>query len=314
MKRRAIIIGSSGQDGRLLTALLRSKGYDVTGVNRKTHDISDPSQIEKLIRTVAPDELYYLAAIHQSSEMTSSTNSLLLEESFSVNALFFGYFLQKLVEFMPKCAIFYASSSHIFPSQTSNKLIENSEKKPESIYAITKCAGMQLCEYYRWQFGLKASVGILFNHESSLRSSGYLSKRIAQAAASISRTGQGYLMLGDLDAVVDWGAAEDYVDAMHRILQLGAGDDFVIATGQMHSVACFAEIAFQYVGLDYRNHVKVNPKIITRPPRIRCGNPAKLMKATGWQTTVTFSELVKRLVEYELTRLTQPKGVFNESF
>ncbi len=287
----------------MLTALLRSKNYEVVGVSRATHDIANPIHVEELVRGVKPDEVYYLAAHHQSSEAVPEPGKVLLERSFSVNVLSFGYFLQALAEQRLQCGAFYASSSHVFPGHGTGKLNENSEKKPGSIYAITKVAGMQVCDHYRLQYGLKASAGILFNHESSLRTPNYLSKRIARAAASIARAGHGTLSLGNLEATVDWGAAEDFVDAMHRMLQLDAGDDFVVATGAPHCVADFAEIAFQHVGLDYRNHVEVDPARMTRAPETRIGNPNKLMQATGWKITIPFDEMVVRLVEHELSAL-----------
>lgn len=300
MRRKAIIVGSNGQDGQLLTAHLRLRDYEVVGVNRTTHDIANPDLVQELIGSVKPDEIYYLAAHHHSSEAAPELGKVLLERSFSVNVLSFGYFLQALAEHRPQCAAFYASSSHVFPGNGLDHLSESSEKKPGSIYAITKFAGMQVCDYYRLQHGLKVCAGILFNHESSLRTANYLSKRIARAAASISREGRGTLILGNLDATVDWGAAEDFVDAMHRMLQLEAGDDYVVATGVPHTVADFAEVAFRRVGLDYRNHVDVNPARMTRAQETRIGNPSKLMQATGWKVTIPFDEMVVRLVEHEL--------------
>jgi len=300
VRRRAIIVGSNGQDGQLLAAHLRLQDYEVVGVGRTTHDIANSTQVEELVGSVKPDEVYYLAAHHHSSEATPERGKVLLERSFSVNVLSFGYFLQALAEHRPQCAVFYASSSHVFPGDASGILSEASEKKPGSIYAITKFAGMQVCDHYRLQHGLKVSAGILFNHESNLRTPNYLSKRIARAVASIYKEGRGTLSLGNLDATVDWGAAEDFVDAMHRMLQLEAGDDFIVATGVSHTVADFAEVAFRYVGLDYRNHVDVDPARMARAPERRIGNPSKLMQTTGWKITIPFDELVVRLVEHEL--------------
>jgi GDPmannose 4,6-dehydratase len=265
-----------------------------------THDISNPIQVEKLVQGVKPDELYYLAAHHQSSEAVPESGKILLERSIAVNVLSFGYFLQTLVQNRSQCAVFYASTSHVFPSNELGTLSEESEKRPGSIYAITKCAGMQLCDHYRLQYGLKVSAGILFNHESSLRKSSFLSKRIARAVVSISNEGREKLSVGTLDSIVDWGAAEDFVDAMHRMLQLDAGEDFIVATGVPHSVADFAEIAFNYVGLDYRNHIEINPMRMTRAPETRIGNPSKLMQATGWKINIPFEDMVVRLVDDEL--------------
>lgn len=300
MTRTAVIVGSDGQDGQLLFAHLRSKGYKVVCVGRATLDIANPSKVEELVRTVQPGELYYLAAHNHSSEAEPDLSQLLLERSFAVNVLSFGYFLQALAEYCPECAVFYASSSHIFPGDGSQRLTEESEKRPGSIYAITKFAGMQVCDYYRTQHGLKVSAGILFNHESSLRKLNYLSRRITRAVVSICKDGGGNLSLGNLDSTVDWGAAEDFVEAMHRILQLERGDDFIVATGIPHTVADFVEIAFNYVGLDYRNHIEIDPARIRRVPEVRIGDPSKLMKTTGWKVTIPFDEMVIRLVECEL--------------
>ena len=285
-----MIVGSNGQDGQLLSTHLRSMNYDVVGVSRTTHDIANPAQVEELVRSAKPDEIYYLAAHHHSAEAAPGSGKVLLERSFSVNVLSFGYFLQALAEYRPQCAAFYASSSHIFPGNGAGKLSEVSEKRPGSVYAITKFAGMQVCDFYRLQHGLKVSAGILFNHESTLRAQNYLSKRIARASAAIFREGGGTLSLGNLDATVDWGAAEDFVDAMHRMLQLEAGDDFIVATGVPHTVADFAEIAFRHVGLDYRNHIEIKPARLSRLPEIRIGDPSKLMQATDWKVTIPFDE------------------------
>lgn len=293
-------MGSTGQDGQLLSQLLRSKGYEVVGVSRDTLDITNRANVDELVRSIKPKELYYLAAHHHSSEAALDFSQLLLEASFSVNVLAFGYFLQALAAHCPGCSAFYASSSHIFSGDVSQRLTEESEKKPGSIYAITKLAGMQMCDYYRTHHGLKVSSGILFNHESSLRTPDYLSKKIVQAAVTISKLGSGTLSLGNLDATVDWGAAHDFVDAMHRILQLETGDDFIVATGIPHTVADFLEVAFSHLGLDYLNHIEVNPDLIGREPKIRIGDPSKLVKATGWKPTISFDEMVVRLVEHEL--------------
>lgn len=300
VRRKAIIVGSGGQDGQLLARLLRSKGYDLVGVGRQPHDITDPAQVDRLVRQVLPDEIYFLAAHHHSSEATPEAGKILLERSFAVNVLSLGYFLQAIAEARPQCAVFYASSSHVFPGNTKGRLSEDSEKRPGSIYAITKYAGMQICDHYRLQHGLRVSAGILFNHESSLRTPNYLSKKLARAAALAARTGQGITSLGSLDATVDWGAAEDFVDAMHRVLQLDTGEDFVIATGRSHTVADFADVAFRHVGRDYRVHVEIDPGRVTRAPETRIGDPSKLIGKTAWQITIPFEDMVTRMVDFEL--------------
>jgi GDPmannose 4,6-dehydratase len=295
-----VIIGSDGQDGRLLTGHLRSKNYDLTLVTRFSHDISDPVQVENIVRQAKPTEIYYLAAHHRSSEGATEPGQALLETSFGINVLSPGFFLESIVSQRPDCRMFYASSSHVFSGSAPGKLNENHQKKPESIYAITKHTAMQLCSFYRTTHGTNASCGILFNHESVYRPSGYLSKKISRAVATISRQGHGNLELGDLEAVVDWGAAEDYVDAMHRILQVGQGGDYVVATGVPHTVGEFVDLAFRHVGLDYRNHVTIRPAVVTRKSVTRIGDPAKLMRDTGWDISIRFDEMVARLVDHEL--------------
>jgi len=301
--RKAIIVGSAGQDGRLLTEHLVVRGYEVIGVDRYNHDISDSVQIQELVHNARADEIYYLAAHHQSSEGKSDADTELLKQSYVVNVMALGYFLQAALKGKEGCGIFYASSSHVFSGGTMVPLNEESPKQPASIYALTKLAGMQLCEFYRTHYGLKASSGILFNHESPFRRPGFLSKQIAMAAARIAKEGEGELVVGNLDAVVDWGAAEDFVDAMHRVLQLKQGGDFIIATGIPHTVSDFARVAFEHVGLDHRKYVRVSPGKIGKRPTTLIGNPAKLMETTGWKATRAFHEMVASLVDFELARL-----------
>jgi GDPmannose 4,6-dehydratase len=303
VRRKAIIVGSAGQDGRLLAAHLAASDYEIVGVSRSSHDISNPSQVQTLVREFAPDEIYYLAAYHHSAEAMQEAESELLRRSYAINVVGLGNFLNAILDSKKECGTFYASSSHVFAGGSLDPLDEECSLQPVSIYALTKQAGMQLCAFYRAQHGLRASTGILFNHESPLRASTFLSKQIAMAAARISRTGEGELVVGTTEAVVDWGAAEDFVDAMRLIVQLPQGDDFVIATGHPHTVADFARVAFERVGLDYRMHLRIIPSKVTRPSATRIGNPAKLTRATGWRARTDFREMVENLVDFELAAL-----------
>ena len=304
VRRKAIIVGSAGQDGRLLAAHLAARDYAIVGVSRSSHDISNPAQVQALVREFAPDEIYYLAAYHHSAEAKQeAAEGELLGRSYAINVVGLGYFLHAVLENKRECGVFYASSSHVFAGGSLEPLDEESSRQPVSIYALTKQAGMQLCAFYRAQHGLRASTGILFNHESPFRASTFLSKQIAMAAARISCTGEGELVVGTTEAVVDWGAAKDFVDAMHQVLQLPQGDDFVIATGNPHTVADFARTAFEHVGLDYLKYLRIIPSKVTRPAATRIGNPAKLTRVTGWRACTDFREMVENLVDFELAAL-----------
>lgn len=300
MSRRAMVVGSEGQDGRLLSHLLLSKGYELTRVGRQSLDITQPPEVKTLVETIQPDEIYYLAAHHHSSEALQSEEDL-LAGSFRVNTIGFGNVISAAVSSRSSAGIFYASSAHIFAGNDHRLLDESDDPRPESIYAISKVAAMQLASHYRGECGLRVSCGILFNHESVYRPAQFLSAKVAAAAARIRKTGQGTLVIADLDAVVDWGAAEDYVDAMHRILQLEDGADFVVATGIPHTVRDFVTVAFEHVGLDYQSHVVADASLLQRPTARRIGNPAKLKSATDWQPAISFEEMVVRMVEHEMS-------------
>jgi GDPmannose 4,6-dehydratase len=180
---------------------------------------------------------------------------------------------------------------------------ENTPLRPFSPYGITKTAGVQLCRMYRDSHGVHASVGFLYNHESPLRKSNFLSTRIVRSAVEISRGRRTKLVLGDLSARVDWGYAPDYVEAMIRILQLNSADNFVISTKESHSVEEFVEVAFTHLGIDWRQHVEVQPSVVVKRFIELVGDNAKLRAATGWSPSVSFQGMVRLLVEAELQRV-----------
>ena len=299
--RRAIIVGSNGQDGQHLAKLLKEKGYQLACLTRSGLDITDKTEVHHLVSDFDPHEIYHLAAYHHSAEAVQGSDELLFERSFALHATSTVYFLEAIERSAPKARLFFASSSHIFQDSGLRKLNEDSVPHPGNIYAITKYSGMLACKYYREKKGIFASCGMLFNHESSLRPPHFLSRKIAIAAAYISRKQADSVELGDLDAVVDWGYAPDYVDAMHRILQVEFPSDYVVATGQAHTVREFADIAFRYVGLDYRNFVKVRPGLLTKNIETRIGDASKLNRDTDWKPSVTFEEMVQGLVQSELS-------------
>jgi GDPmannose 4,6-dehydratase len=305
----AIIIGATGQDGTYLYRLLDKKGYRLLGIGRQKNltnhpgwagfapvDITNPDAVRAIVQACQPDEVYHLAAIHQSSEDPVADPVTLFNQSYNVNVGSLANFLEAIRECSPKTRLFYAASSHIFGRPEQEPQDENTRIAPLAIYGITKASGLYLCRMYRTVHNVYASVGILYNHESPLRGGQFVSKKIARAAVMCKRDPAHHLVLGDLSAEVDWGYAPDYAEAMHRILSLPAPDDFVVATGRKHRVEDFVRIAFASVGLDWKKFVSERGGIITRPPVAFVGNPAKLERMTGWKRPVTFDEMVRLLV------------------
>lgn len=301
--RTAIIVGSRGQDGRHLSDLLRQNNYHVVGVSRSDIDITNAASVRDLIDDSRPDEVYLLAACHHSAESCFESDDELFEKSQAVHTTATVHFLEAIACQSPKARLFYAASSHIFPDSGQYLLDESSVPIPGSIYAITKYAGMLACRYYRERRGVFASCGILFNHESSLRAPHFLSRKIAIGTARIACGMNEIIEVGNLDAVVDWGFAPDYVEAMRLILQAETPDDYVVATGVPHTVRDFVEVAFRCVGLDYRKHVRVRPDLLTKNIETRLGDSGRLRRRTGWSPMVTFDEMVQRMVNYELSLL-----------
>jgi GDPmannose 4,6-dehydratase len=300
LKRLAVIVGSAGQDGTFLTLLLESHGYVVLGLKRGDLEIADPIAVGGFVATHKPSEVYFLAAHHHSSEDIPDIEGEMFRQSMRTHFDAPVNFLEAIASFSPTTRFFYAASSHVFGPPEKGMQDELTPLQPESVYAITKVAGMMACRRYRNVKGVFSSIGILFNHESPLRSPKFVTRKIAASAARIAKEGQGYITLGNLDTLVDWGSAADYVDAMHRILRTDQPGDYVIATGVLHSVRQFAEIAFQSVGLDYRNHVISKPEILMRHPPPRVGDSSRLRKETGWSPTVDFEEMVRLMVSAEM--------------
>lgn len=295
---RAMVIGARGQDGSYLCEHLTRQGIAVTGLGRDVLDVTQPGSAEKLIKEHGPDQIYYLAAFHHSSDEQAPQHSVLLEKSFRVHVQGLSYVLEA-VRSTP-ARVFYAASAHVFGRVSTAPQDERTPLGPGCIYGITKAAGMGLCRYYRERHGVFAASGILYNHESPRRGKQFVTQRIVTQAKAIAQGQAQELVLGDLGAQVDWGWAPDYVDAMQRILGLPSPDDFIVATGQTHSIADFARIAFKCVGLDWRKYVKEDKALIQKKQNGRlCGSPAKLKAATGWRPTVGFEEMVQRMVNGE---------------
>jgi GDPmannose 4,6-dehydratase len=218
--------------------------------------------------------------------------------------------LEAMRKHAPRSRVFYAASSHCFGEPPTGTQDENTPLRPRCVYGITKTAGVGLCRMYRANNRVQASAGFFYNHESALRARKFLSTKIVRAAVEISGGRRDKLVLGDLSARVDWGFAPDYVDAMIRILRRAPADDFIIATGQSHSVEEFVAIAFSRVGVDWRPCVEVEPAIIGKPRTALVGDSSKLRAVTGWSPSVTFQQMVELLVDAEIERLSK-KALIN---
>jgi GDPmannose 4,6-dehydratase len=306
--RSALIIGAGGQDGRLLARLLRERDYAARGWIRRELaapapcecvqvDLSQPAVVEAELRRSPPDEIYYLAAFHHATEDVIELSAAeLLRCSFDVHVLGLLNVLQAMEECAPRARLFYAASSHVFGPPASEWQHEETPLRPNSAYGISKAAGLQCCQLYRQEKGIFAAAGILFNHESPLRKPSFLSQKIVRGAGRAKSDPAFRLVLGDLEARVDWGHAPDYVDAMVRILQLPEASDFVVATGEMHTVREFAQAAFGALGLDWRRHVMTDTGLLNKISHPLRGDSSKLRSATGWAPTIGFLEMVTRLV------------------
>ena len=309
--KKALIVGCSGQDGSYLVDYLAARKYTVAGIGRNTVlgavpggraiNICNGCEVRKLIAAFAPDEIYYLAAFHHASETLPGGEYDLIRQSFEINTLALHNFLDAIACESPRSRLFYAASSHVFGEPANTVQDEDTPLNPVCPYGISKAAGIHLCRYYRRRYNLFSSVGILYNHESPHRAPTFVSRKVVNAAVSIRRRKQGKLVLGNLDARIDWGYAPDYVDAMWRILQLDAPRDFVISTGELHSIRDLVEVAFETVGLNWRDYVEVDPAIARKPRSgVLRGNSSRLQSCTGWHPVKGFREMIEEMVKTEI--------------
>lgn len=320
-QRRAIVVGYRGQDGQILCQQLLHSGVSLigVGVSELYHAHSDsgdyPTRVDitcmqdvfKLVSTFQPNEIYYLAAFHHSSQEAVPLPPLeFYQKCYAVNVTGLLHFLEaaRVVSSCPR--VFYASSSLIFSAENTSMLTEKSPYSPSGFYAITKVNGMQLCREYREQHQVFASTGILFNHESALRHPKFLSQKIIRSAFDISSGSSEKLEVGDLNAQVDWGYAPDYVKAFREILSCDQSNDFIVASGEAHTVQEFIEIVFDYFKLDWREHVVENGAILARRLPAKVGNTALLRARTAWRYSRNFKEMVTQLIEDTRVHLRQP--------
>lgn len=329
--KKALITGVTGQDGSYLAELLLEKGYEVHGVIRRastfntgridhlyrdphqpgttffTHygDLADPVVLTRLVHDLAPDEIYHLGA--QSHVRVSFQ---IPEYTLDVSGLGTLRMLEAIRDSGVQTRFYQASSSEVFGS-TPPPQSEDSAFEPRSPYAIAKATAHWTTANYREAYGLFATNGILFNHESPRRGETFVIRKITRAAARIRAGLEEKLFLGNLDARRDWGYAPEYVEAMWRMLQLDEPDDFVIATGESHSVREAVEIAFARAGLDPAEHVEVDTRYY-RPTEVDDlrGDASKARRELGWEPKVGFRELVELIVDADLEAVgLKPGGV-----
>jgi GDPmannose 4,6-dehydratase len=322
--RKALITGCTGQDGSYLTEFLLAKGYEVHGLKRRASsfntervdhifrdlhetdnrfflhyaDLTDGSSLSSLLHDFEPDEIYNLGA--QSHVKVSFEIPEFTADVVACGTL-------RLLEAMRltgvKCRFYQASSSEMFGS-ASPPQSEMTVFHPRSPYACAKVFGHNITVNYRESYGIHASSGILFNHESPRRGETFVTRKITRAVARIKYGVQQKLFLGNLEARRDWGYAPDYVRAMWLMLQQEKPDDFVIGTGEAHSVKEFVELAFATADLDWQKYVEIDPRYF-RPAEVDylCADASKARKALEWEPAVTFAELVRIMVEADINEL-----------
>ncbi|MBI5713653.1 MAG: GDP-mannose 4,6-dehydratase [Chloroflexi bacterium] len=328
MTKKALITGISGQDGSYLTEYLLEKGYEVFGLirrnsitehqqNRLEHianqihneygDVTDVSSIDRIMMRVQPDEIYNLAAqshVRISFEIPQYTAQ--------VNALGTLNVIESMRQHVPHARFYQASSSEMFGNSVDpdGKQRETTRMIPASPYGCSKLFAYSVVRNYRNAYQIFVSNGILFNHESPRRASNFVTSKIIKNAVLISQGKVDKLLLGNLDSQRDWGHAKDYVRAMHMILQHGQPDDFVIASGETHSIREFCDWVFKKLGLDYRKHVIQDPKYM-RPEELKylCGDCSKAKTVIGWKPNYTFEALIDEMIESQLDLISKPEMV-----
>ena len=315
---KALITGVTGQDGSYLAELLLSKGYEVVGVVRRTShhsyeriehllerievvaaDLLDQHSLTVVLQETQPDEVYNLAA--QSYVPTSWTQPVLTGE---FTALGVTRILEAVRLVHPRAKFYQASSSEMFGRVTETPQRETTPFYPRSPYGVAKVYGHWITVNYRESYNLYAVSGILFNHESPRRGIEFVTRKVTDGVARIKLGLAKEIRLGNLDARRDWGYAGDYVEAMWRMLQQPTPQDYVVGTGQTHSVRDLVDAAFGHVGLDWRKYVKSDPRYM-RPAEVDLlqADPSKAKRELGWTPNVKFRELVAMMVDADLERL-----------
>ena len=317
MKRKAFITGITGQDGSYLAEILLEKDYDVYGMVRRSSsfntarvdhifneielvfgDLADGSVLNQLMRKIRPHEVYNLGA--QSHVRVSFD---VPEYTADVDAMGTLRLLDAIREEGVECRFYQASSSEMYGRIAHAPQNEETPFHPRSPYGVAKVFGYWIARNYREAYGMYAVNGILFNHESPRRGPTFVTRKITRAVGAILRGEQDELRLGNLDAKRDWGYAKDYMEGAWRMLQTDEPDDYVLATGETHSVQEFLDEAFGYAGLDWREYVQIDPRYF-RPAEVDLliGDYSRARDKLGWEPTVRFQELVRMMVDADRER------------
>lgn len=320
-QKRALITGCSGQDGSYLAEFLLSKGYEVHGMLRRSStsniwridqiynlitlhhsDITDQGSLHRLLEEVDPDEVYNLAAqsfVHVSFDHPVSTGDM--------TALGVARLLEAIRNVNPMIKFYQASSSEMFGKVQETPQSEKTPFYPRSPYGIAKLYGHWMTVNYRESYNMFCTSGILFNHESPRRGLEFVTRKITNGIAKIQAGKLDKLRLGNLEAKRDWGHACDYVKAMWMMLQQEKPEDYVIATGETHSVREFLDVAFSHVGLDFRDYVVIDQQLF-RPAEVQllCGDARKAFEQLGWRPEISFEQLVKDMVDYDMSVYGRP--------
>jgi len=318
--KRALITGITGQDGSYLAELLLGKGYEVFGLVRRaatpsteridhildhltliTGEMTDQTSLIDAMQQSQADEVYNLAA--QSFVADSWIAPI---STGDVDGLGVTRILEAIRRVKPEARFYQAATSEMYGKVHEIPQTETTPFHPRSPYGVAKVYGYYITLNYRESYGMHASNGILFNHESPRRGLEFVTRKITNQVARIKLGQASELRLGNLDAKRDWGFAGDYVEGMWRILQADAPDDYVLATGETHEVREFCEIAFSRVGLDYRDHVVLDPRFV-RPAEVELllGSPAKAKEKLGWEPKIGFRALVEMMVDADMERLSR---------
>src|ERR671923_412620 len=321
-RRRALITGITGQDGSYLADLLLEKDYEVHGMVRRsstetfqrlesirddivlhTGDLLDQRSLVDVLRDCEPEEIYNLAAM---SFVAASWSQPVLTAEFTATGV--TRMLEAMREVVPKARFYQASSSEMFGKVLEVPQRESTPFYPRSPYGVAKCYGHFITINYRESYDLFAVSGISFNHEGERRGLEFVTRKVTHGAAAIKLGLQDELLLGNLDAERDWGYAKDYVEAMWLMLQQDEPEDYVIATGEAHSVRELVDVAFAHVGLDPKDYVRTDPRFL-RPAEVEhlVGDYSKAKEKLGWEPRTTFEELVRMMVDSDLELLA--KGV-----
>ena len=316
---KALITGITGQDGSYLSELLLEKGYEVHGIIRRValedpqHHLSrinhiaddlalHPASMESfpsmfsVIRSVQPDECYHLAA--QSFVATSFQDAF---STLNTNINGTHYILAALHDLQPECRFYFAGSSEMFGKVAESPQTELTRFHPRSPYGISKVAGYDLTRNYREAYGMHASSGILFNHESPRRGFEFITRKISSHVARIKLGQLDHVAIGNLDSKRDWGHSREYVRGMWMMLQQDEPDDYVIATGETHSIRELCELAFSHVGLNWEDCVRIDERFL-RPAEVDLlvGDATKAREQLGWANEITFEDLIREMVDADL--------------